>query len=474
MKSWEFLFHNQDLVDIILVVGNNKVKFEAHRLVLAAHSDVMKNMLYGQMKESLQDTIELPAVDETAFRALLEYFYTGKLPVDKSFICQLIELCDFLSILDIKQHCCTWLYKNIETENVCQYLMFSTRLSANEQLYKYCFEWIEDHAAAVLCTDGFVEHVTTEELQKIAASDNLNLDEIRLFEGIKRWIEHDPSRHNDGKQTAKFLRLPMINAYELLGCVRGSNFVQSDAILNALASQQYSLDNPYDIDSPHLTLRLPSTRLVNGVSSFKWKTALDVPSDDLVSFKTCNHAVIQSSAKLVTAVAVPIPCCVRVQLVTKSTVNRQAKVEIVIIPPNSNIRAPTYCSYAPTYRVEIDEDNLNMFSKMKSVSSSEESDEDSLDTSPKMKSASIRVGCIAGLKFHITSTHVCLQVNGVVQSRVGLSYLQCSKYVPNDHITSGLCEKSDHHRVFVTAEISKLQEAGTIAVKEEAASCCDQ
>ena len=455
MKSWEFLFHNQDLVDIILVVGNNKVKFEAHRLVLAAHSDVMKNMLYGQMKESLQDTIELPAVDETAFRALLEYVYTGKLPVDKSFICQLIELCDFLSILDLKQHCCTWLCKNIETENVCQYLMFSTRLSADEQLYKYCFEWIEDHAAAVLCTDGFAEHVTAEELQKIAASDNLNLDEIQLFEGIKRWIEYDPSRHNDGKQTAKFLRLPMINASELLSCVRlrGSNFVRSDAILNALASQQYSLDNPYDIDSPHLTLRLPSTRLVNGVSSFQWKTALDVPSDGPVSFKNCNHAVVQSSAKLITAVPMPIPCCVRVLLVTKSTVNRQAKIEIVIIPPNSRERGGYSGNiWAPTYQVKIDEDNL--------------------DTSSKMKSGSIRVGCIAGLKFHITSTHVCLQLNGVVQSRVGLSDLT-STYVPS-HITSGLCEKCDLRRVFVTAELSKLQEPGNITVKEDAANCCDQ
>ena len=142
--------------------------------------------------------------------------------------------------------------------------MFSTKPSADEQFYKNCFQWIEDHAAKVLCTDGFAEHMSVEEVQKIVASNSLNLKEIQLFEGFKRWIEHDVSRREDGKVIAKFLRLPMMNVSDLMGCVKASGLVQSDAIIEALESLlQPSVDNPYEIDSLHANLRVPSARLAS-------------------------------------------------------------------------------------------------------------------------------------------------------------------------------------------------------------------
>ena len=172
------------MVDITLLVGG-KIEFKAHKVVLCAHSDVLKKMLTSPMKEAQENTIEFPEADETAFRALLEFFYTGNVPVDKSFIRQLIELCDYLQVLDLKQHCCKWLHENLVVEDACEYHAFSSKPSADEQLYKNCFQWIEDHAALVVCTDGFAKHMTAKEVEKIAASDDLNLDEIQLFEGIK-------------------------------------------------------------------------------------------------------------------------------------------------------------------------------------------------------------------------------------------------------------------------------------------------
>ena len=71
MKAWETLYGNQDLSDVTFIVGQENMEFKAGRLVLAAHSDVMKSMLYGKMKESQEDVIKLPNVHGVSFRALL-------------------------------------------------------------------------------------------------------------------------------------------------------------------------------------------------------------------------------------------------------------------------------------------------------------------------------------------------------------------------------------------------------------------
>lgn len=116
---------------------------EAHRLVLAAQSDVMKTMLYGGMKESQLDVIKLPAVETVPFKALLDFFYTGSVEVNTSFICTLITLCDYYNVQKLKRLCCNWLAKQLCVGDVCQYLMFAA--DADKELYTNCFSWLEDH-----------------------------------------------------------------------------------------------------------------------------------------------------------------------------------------------------------------------------------------------------------------------------------------------------------------------------------------
>ena len=117
MQSWKAFYDNQERVDITILLGANKTKIKAHKLVLCAQSDVLKKMLTSPMKEARENTIEFPEVDETAFRALVEFSYTGNVPVDKSLICQLIELCDYLHAQNLKQRCCTWLHRNLVAED---------------------------------------------------------------------------------------------------------------------------------------------------------------------------------------------------------------------------------------------------------------------------------------------------------------------------------------------------------------------
>ena len=152
---------------------------------------------------------------------------------------------------------------------------------------------------------------------------------------------------------------------DLLGCVKSSSFVESDAILEALTLLQqptvYNLQQ--EIDSSNLAdLRLPSERLPWFRSPFTWKlpksttsvTSSLTASTSVVFLPTTsavgtplgvyeelnlskipansNRVVVKSSDTLHTAAELPIPSCLRVQINTKSTVNRKVTVGLLILP----------------------------------------------------------------------------------------------------------------------------------------------
>ena len=468
MQSLKSFYDNQKMVDITILVGANKTKFKAHKLVLSAQSDVLEKMLTSPMKEAQENTIGLPKVDETAFRALVEFFYTGNVPVDKSLICQLIELCDHLHVLDLKQRCCTWLHENLVAEDACEYLMFSKKLSADEQLYKNCFQWIEDHAAEILCTESFSMHMTAEEVEKIAASDDLNLDEIQLFEGIEQWIEYDDSRHEDGKEIAKLLRLPMINVSDLLGCVKSSSFVESNAILEALMLlQQPTVYNPHEIDSSNFAdLRMPSDRLPTSIMWNPYQPKLFTPGQAAYS----NPAVIKSSGRLCTSKPLSIPSCVRVQLTTKSTINRNVTVGLSISCPHQDSRqpklfigpSPTHHKYGLECGVQLTGATLSPF--------------------PLQGTVLIPAGCIVALKFHVKFEQVCIHLNGTLIAKIPLTTPSCCSHLPQMRTNVILSQSgqvqlktqnpNDSKKVFVEVVIKEVKDTAAISVKRERHTCC--
>ncbi|XP_062503064.1 uncharacterized protein LOC134180019 [Corticium candelabrum] len=488
MQSWKSLYRNQEMVDITLLIGGSKTEFKAHKLVLCAHSDVLKKMLTSPMKEAQENTIEFPEVDGTAFGALLEFFYTGNVPVDKSFICELIELCDYLQVTNLKQRCCKWLHENLVVEDACEYLMFSSKPSADEQLYKNCFQWIEDHAAIGVCTNGFAKHMTAKEVEKIAASDHLNLDEIQLFEGIKRWIEYDDSRHEDGVHLTKYLRLPMMNTRDLLGCVQSSGFVAPDAILKALTSLQQPLDcNPYEINSPYTELRVPSARLARSMPSFTWQLKRPTSSKDVspapTIFTHSNRAVLGRSERLLTSKPLPIPSCVHVQLTTKSTVNRRLTVGLFILP---SAQASLQQNQLSLGRLRPQQMQQPVGPSGSALRCGVRLNDATLSMFHTFSSVSFPVGCIVALKFHITLQEVYIHLDGAVILRMPLILESCCSNLPLFGTPSGSSQVSasqrqqkildkdgDNKKVFIEVAIEEIKDTATVSVKKDIATCCD-
>ncbi|EWC44339.1 hypothetical protein DRE_01165 [Drechslerella stenobrocha 248] len=72
---------NSDVFNFL--IGPSRTRFGIHKCLLAAHSDVLKRVLDGHMRESTVNEMELADVEEDCFACFSEYLYTGEYPVPR-------------------------------------------------------------------------------------------------------------------------------------------------------------------------------------------------------------------------------------------------------------------------------------------------------------------------------------------------------------------------------------------------------
>jgi len=73
------MYDSRQLTDVCITVDNQQ--FHCHRAVLAASSCYFHAMLTTGLAESRQSDIELHEVDAESVKALIDYAYTGSVPI---------------------------------------------------------------------------------------------------------------------------------------------------------------------------------------------------------------------------------------------------------------------------------------------------------------------------------------------------------------------------------------------------------
>ena len=88
---------NMELCDITLTAGN--VSFSAHRLILAGNSPYFRNMFVSENADSRQEEVVLPSnCRGDTLRAILDYFYSGKLSINQEDCEDLLSLASLLQV----------------------------------------------------------------------------------------------------------------------------------------------------------------------------------------------------------------------------------------------------------------------------------------------------------------------------------------------------------------------------------------
>ncbi|KDP21688.1 hypothetical protein JCGZ_03359 [Jatropha curcas] len=128
LSSFVSLFKEQILTDIQLKPGNGGPSISAHRALLAARSEIFKNMLDSDScKAPANDTITLAELNHEELESLLEFLYSGNLGIEKleKHIYSLTLAADKYEIHFLLKFCERYMLKSLDSSNVLDVLEIS-------------------------------------------------------------------------------------------------------------------------------------------------------------------------------------------------------------------------------------------------------------------------------------------------------------------------------------------------------------
>jgi len=268
--------------DVHFLVGTGKEqrRIPAHRVVLAASSDIFEGMLYPiefpEEKEEKKDKkkdedkmkddklkddkmkddkgkdtkdsksekktdddqeIEIPDVKPSVFRTMLQCVYGDTADIKAEELPEVIACAKKFQLEGLRQLCVTFMEEGVTVENACA-LFESAQQLLNEKHFALSF--IEENAQDVVSSPSF-DTLSKDRIMSILKSNKLAIDEIDLFQGVLRWAVSECKRQNlENKPENKkailkdiipLIRFPTMNMEDIATSVSPSGLLEASQLL---------------------------------------------------------------------------------------------------------------------------------------------------------------------------------------------------------------------------------------------------
>ncbi|XP_033236721.1 BTB/POZ domain-containing protein 9-like isoform X3 [Drosophila pseudoobscura] len=221
---------NEPYSDVEFLVENQRLP--GHRLVLATRSEYFRALLYGGLAESNQREVPLEVPLE-AFKLILGYLYSGKMPLstlDVDTIIDVLDLAHLYGLQAVESGIGKYLQQNLSVSNVCTILDVARRKNLNQRAEE-CLNFIDNNGSDIVKHDSFAQ-LPKESLEELLRRDTFAALEIDIFRAVCKWRDNHPSE--DFKTVAALVRLPLLTVQQLVQEVRPSGLFEPDQIFNAI------------------------------------------------------------------------------------------------------------------------------------------------------------------------------------------------------------------------------------------------
>ncbi|CAH1783276.1 unnamed protein product [Owenia fusiformis] len=168
-----------------------KQTFRAHRHVLSASSDYFAAMFSHDMKEKLQDDVELLEISSAGFAQMMEYFYHGFVMLNPDNIEDVIEASQFFQVNWLKHVCCHFLVNYLSIENYHVVLQLADTYTLGD-LRQDIFCYIGQEFMALSQKPMFKMLAFELFLQLLSEDFYIEAPEGYILLTILRWVKHDP------------------------------------------------------------------------------------------------------------------------------------------------------------------------------------------------------------------------------------------------------------------------------------------
>ena len=233
------LYLNDEYSDVTLVVDGQR--FDAHKVILAARSEYFRALLFGGMRESGLDEIELKDTPLAAFKYLLRYIYTGQMSLGSlkdELVLEILGLAHQYGFQDLEAAVSNHLRAVLSIRNVC--LIYDTAaLYQLRDLVSSCCLFMDRHAAEIIKHDSFL-NMSANGVRDVVSRDSFCAPEVEIFRSVHDWVRANPSEER--APILRSVRLSLMATPDLLKVVRPTGLVPPDVMLDAIQSRTESRD----------------------------------------------------------------------------------------------------------------------------------------------------------------------------------------------------------------------------------------
>ena len=234
-------FHKGNyLTDTVLVLPSKEIR--AHKLILAASSDVFAAMFNVDMKEKHEGKVNLSnfGLTDKIVEDLIEYIYTGKLHLSIENVEDIIACANYFLMSSLREFCCEFLDTILTCANCLAIFSIVTRFRCHN-LREKAKKMILQNFSLVMEGDQFPQ-LTFSEVFDLLSNDMLEIpNEDIVFKALMRWLEYDISRSNYFTELLECVRIQFLSDSYLSSL----NLSQCESLIReaTLAKQVYERSN---------------------------------------------------------------------------------------------------------------------------------------------------------------------------------------------------------------------------------------
>ncbi|GFW48230.1 speckle-type POZ protein [Trichonephila clavipes] len=133
--------------------------FHSHKIILSARSPVFRAMFTTDMKEKIQECVDVPDLEDDTVRRMLLYMYTNDLEgLQWNLAVKLYDAADKYLIVTLKNKCSSFMKRNLCPSNVCEVLGLAD-IHGDGDLKRAAQKYALAHEEVVFHSDEWSEFV---------------------------------------------------------------------------------------------------------------------------------------------------------------------------------------------------------------------------------------------------------------------------------------------------------------------------